>query len=166
MKRRFALTLTTGLFAMCALGALTSAGCVAAGPREAVTKFLVSPKASGSFWGWSEITVPQDANSVGVTTLQFVRLEVDEDEADDLTFLQSLLAEAVTDAERVPVAKKEAMPEGETIVPLDILYDGDLRPLFPDGRTIRIEWTGSVDPSVQIPEIGVWISVRVRVNIH
>ena len=151
---------------LAALALLTSCSFVA-GQHDATTKFLVSPQANGTFWGWSEITISQDADSVDGATLQFARLELPEDStAEDLTFMQGVLAEVVTPDERVAVAKKDQFPEGEPYVPLDLLYDGDLRGFFTDGHTVRIEWTGSRNPAVPIPEEGYWVTVRVRVNVE
>lgn len=150
------------------LAALPLTGCaLVSGSHDATTEFLVDPKFDGTFWGWSEITISQDANSVSGAKLQFARLDLPEDSpADDLTFLQNVLAEVVTPDQRVPVAKKEQFPEGEPYVPLELLYDGDLRGFFPDGHTIRIEWTGSRNPAVEIPEGGLWVNVRIRVNVE
>lgn len=150
------------------LAALSSTGCaLISGQHDASTEFLVSPQASGTFWGWSEITISQDASSVKGATLQFARLQVPEDsDAEDLTFLQNVLAEVVTPDQRVAVAKKDTFPEGEPFVPLELLYDGDLRGFFPDGHTIRIEWTGARNPSVEIPPEGYWVDVRLRVNVE
>lgn len=159
--RRFFLVATT-------IAALPLMGCnVIAGEHDATTEFLVDPRLDGTFFGWSEITISQDASSVKGATLEFARLELPEDSpADDLTFLQNILGEVVTPDERQPMAKKDVMPEGESIVALDKLYDGDLRRFFPDKHTIRMEWTGSRNPAVEIPEGGLWINVRVRVNVQ
>ncbi|MBK8253463.1 MAG: hypothetical protein IPK82_12450 [Polyangiaceae bacterium] len=153
-----------------AVGALslTVTGCsFLAGEHDATTTFLVSPQANGSYWGWSEITIPQDADSVDGATLQFARLELPEDsKAPDLTFLQNILAEVVVPDQRVSVAKKDQFPPEEVVVPLDLLYEGDLREFFPDGRTIRIEWTGQRNPAVEIPPEGYWVDVRVRIKVE
>ncbi|MEZ4296873.1 MAG: hypothetical protein R3B70_18045 [Polyangiaceae bacterium] len=156
------------VLATVALAAPWLAGCnYITGQHDASTDFLVSPKADGTYWGWSEITISQDASSVKGATLQFARLELPEDSnAEDLTFLQNILAEVVIPEERVPVAKKEQFPDGEAIVPLDLLYDGDLKGFFPDGHTIRIEWTGQRNPAVEIPPDGYWVNARIRVNVE
>ena len=150
------------------LAGLSLTSCsVVAGEHDAETKFLVDPNFDGSYWGWSEITISQDAQSVDGATLQFARLELPEDSpAEDLTFLQNVFAEVVTDTQRVAVAKKDTFPDGEAFVPLDLLYEGDLREFFPDGHTIRIEWTGQRNPAVEIPPDGYWVTVRIRVNVE
>jgi hypothetical protein len=168
MLDRFGARAPRAVLAAMMLAALPLTGCsFISGQHDAMTEFLVSPQATGAFWGWSEITISQDASSVKGATLQFARLDLPEDSpADDLTFLQNILAEVVTPDQRQPVAKKDQFPEGEPYVPLDLLYDGDLRAFFPDGHTIRIEWTGSMNPAVQIPPEGVWVNVRIRVNVE
>jgi len=151
-----------------ALAAMSVTGCsVVSGQHDATTELIVDPQFDGTFFGWSEITIQQDASSVKGATLQFARLELPEDSpAEDLTFVQNILAEVVTPTERQPMAKKDEMPEGESIVGLDLLYNGDLKRFFPDGHTIRMEWTGQRNPNVAIPDEGFWVDVRVRVNVE
>ncbi len=143
-------------------------GCsVVSGDHDATTEFLVNPHADGTYKGWSEITISQDASSVKGATLVFARLELPDDSpAEDLTFMQNVFGELVTDTERTPVAQKDTMPKGEGTVVLDLLYDGDLRRFFPDGHTVRMEWQGTRNPAVTIPEGGLWVTVRVRVNVE
>lgn len=174
MLTRLSARARRAVLAATAIAALSLSGCnLVSGPHDAETTFLVAPGASGKFFGWSEITISQDATQVKGASLQFARLELPEDSpADDLTFLQNILAELVIvdDAgnrlESTPAAKKDQMPEGEGSVLLDRIYDGDLRHWFADGHTIRIEWTGEKNPSVQIPEGGLWVDVRVRVLVE
>lgn len=162
------------LFAATALAALSNTGCnFIAGEHDATTYFLVDPKASGTFFGWSEITISQDARDVEGASLQFARLDLPEDSpADDLTFMKNILAEVVIlgdDGARLeaePVAKKDEMPKGEPTALLDLIFDGDLRHFFPDGHTIRIEWTGERNPEVVIPEGGLQVMVRIRVSVE
>lgn len=155
------------MIAAVALLCLPATSCsVIAGQYDATTEFLVNPHADGTYYGWSEITISQDASSVKGATLQFARLELPDDSpSDDLTFMQDVYGELVTDTERVPVAEKKTMPEGEGTVILDLLYHGDLKRFFPDGHTVRMEWKGSRNPAVAIPDGGLWVTVRVRVNV-
>jgi hypothetical protein len=139
---------------------------VVSGSHDATTEFLVDPKADGTYYGWSEITIQEDARSVKGATLQFARLELPDDSpVTDLTFMQNVKGDLVTPDQRTPVAEKDQMPKDEATVLLDLLYDGDLRQFFPDGHTIRIEWNGSRNPAVTIPPGGLWVNVRVRVNV-
>jgi hypothetical protein len=48
---------------------------------------------------------------------------------------------------RTTVGTQSSFPAGEEAVLLNQVYSGDLHPLFKDERTIRIEWTGSVNPA-------------------
>jgi hypothetical protein len=168
MLDRFSSRACRAVLAATMLAALPLSSCaVISGQYDAETEFLVDPNLNGSFWGWSEITIQQDAKSVKGATLQFARLEVPEESAaEDLTFLQNIVAEVVTPDTRVPVAKKDQFPAGEAYVPLDLTYEGDLREFFPDGHTIRIEWTGQRNPNVEIPQGGYWVTVRLRVNVE
>src|SRR5262245_39338611 len=120
--------------------ALALAGCGSvAGDQEAEAKFKVAPRGDGSFFGWTEITLSDDANSVDGATIGFVRLEA-QPPAKDVTFLQSVNGEAVTSKERTLLVTKNGMPADEVFALMDIVYKGDLRPFFEDGRMIRIEW--------------------------
>lgn len=154
--------------ALAALFVVPGMGCASVvGNQSAETKFLIVPKSDSSFWGWSEITVEQDANSVERATLRAVTIEeMEPATTTDLTFLQNIVGESVTTTERTKVVEKAKMPEGERLVPLTIVYKDDLRSFFEDGHTIRIEWTGQINPAVTVPPEGVWIKVRVVVEIE
>lgn len=157
------------LAAALALAALPcTTGCAAvSSEQDADAKFLVAPMGNGSFFGWSEITIDQDPNSVDKATLQAVTVEVmDPPEVTDMTFIQSLLGEVVKDTTRTKGAEKTAMPKGERVVPLDILYKDDLRSLFKD-HTIRLEWTGSTNPSFTgWPAGGIWVRAHMIVHVE
>jgi hypothetical protein len=143
-------------------------GCASiAGEQSAETKFLVAPHGDGSFWGWSEITIEQDANSVDGAKLNAVTVEpMDEAVASDMTFVQSVLGEAVTSTARTKVVEQPSMPPGERLVSMGIVHEGDLRGFFEDGHTIRVEWSGQTNPSYPWPAEGIWIRVRVFVQIE
>lgn len=157
------------LFLCGALLSLSSGGCASVvSEQEADAKFLVAPGADGTFFGWSEITIQEDANSVDGASLRAVTVEVlDPPSVTDMTFLSGVLGEVVTSKERVKGVQKDPMPEGERVVPLDILYGGDLRSFFEDGHTIRIEWSGSTNPSFTAwPKDGIWIRAHIIVSIE
>jgi hypothetical protein len=152
-----------------ALASLTSTGCASvAGDQDADTKFLIKPKADATFFGWSEITIDQDVNAVEKATLTAVTVEVmDPPSITDLGFLKNVLGETVTSTTRTKVVEKTSMPEGERVVPLDLLYDGDLRGFFEDGHTVRIEWTGATSSTFTAwPADGIWIRVHIIVHIE
>ena len=144
-----------------------------AGEHDAKTWFVVDPRADGTFFGWSQITIQQDAREVEGAELMFARLELPEDsQAEDLSFIRNVLAEVVILDENekrkkwASVAEKDEFPEGQPSVPLDLVFDGDLREYFPDGHTIRIEWSGQRNPNVKIPEGGAKVMVHIRVRVE
>ena len=137
------------------------------GSYDASTKFLVNPGASGTYNGWSEITITQDASSVSGAIVEWARLDLPEDSpAEDLTFIKDVYGELVVGDTRTPVAEQDTMPKGEPNVLLDLLYEGDIRQFFSDGHTVRIEWKGTRNPDVAIPAGGLWVEVRVRVKVN
>jgi len=127
--------------------------------------FTVTPKVNGSFFWWNEITLDSDVNSYGAVSLGFVRLDV-QSPAKDLTFIKDILGEAVTSTGRTSLVQKKSMPKDEPNVVLDVLYDGDVRPFFEDGKKVRIEWTGDVDPNfLAWPPGGIDVAVKVRLKL-
>jgi hypothetical protein len=157
---------------LCASQALGTSACAAvSGEHEAETKFLVKPSSQATFSGWSEITISQDPASVDGAELMYIRLEARDSDIRDLTFIKGVTAEATVDGVSTTVARKAPMPPGERIVPLDRVYDGDIRKFFyadpeGDGYTVHIDWSGSVDPTKPIPAEGVWMKVKVAVRIE
>jgi hypothetical protein len=144
-------------------------GCASiAGEQSAETKFLVKPKADATFFGWSEITVEQEASSVNRATLVAVTVEATEPaEIKDMGFIDNVTGEAVTSTERTVLVQKTSMPPGERVVPLDLVYQDDLRGFFEDGHTIRIEWNGRTSASFTAwPPDGIWIRVNVVVELE
>ncbi len=151
------------------LMAAPTIGCASAiDEAMAETKFLAKPKADASFWGWSEITTDQDVNSVEKVTLRAVTIEpMDAPGVPDMTFLQNLKAEAVAGEKRETIVDQNGMPPGERLVKLKLVYNDDLRTFFQDGKKIRAEWTGMTHPAFTAwPAEGIWIRVRVYVNIE
>jgi hypothetical protein len=152
-----------------ALLALASSGCAAiAGEQSAETRFLVAPKGDGTFFGWSEITISEDANSVSRATLRAVTVEpMDPEAASDMTFINSVRGESVTSKERTLVVEQTSMPPGERLVSMKVVYNDDLRGFFEDGHTIRVEWSGQTNTAYPSwPAEGIWIKVRVFVEIE
>jgi hypothetical protein len=148
--------------------ALASMGCASlVGEQTAETKFLVKPKSDTTFWGWSEITIEEDASSVNRATLKAVTVEpMEGSAATDMSFLQTVAGEAVTSKERKKLVEEAKVPADERLVALDVLYKDDLRPFFEDGHTVRVEWLGQTNPAYAWPEEGVWIKVRIVVEIE
>ncbi len=124
--------------------------------------FTVSPKIDGTFFWWNEITLDNDVSSYGNVHLGFVRLDV-MPPGEDLTFLSSVVGEAVTSKERTTIVSQSPMPKGEPNVILNLTYDGDIRPFFEDGRTVRLEWTGQTNPQfLAWPPGGLKVAVKAR----
>lgn len=160
---RSGLALAGGLFA------LVSSGCAALiGEQTAETKFLVKPAGDATFWGWSEITIEEDANSVNKATLRAVTIEpMDNPDVADMTFLQNIVGEAVTSKERTKLIDQPSLPPGERLVSVKVVYNDDLRPFFEDGHTIRVEYAGQTNPAFTAwPAEGIWVRVRVHVVIE
>lgn len=124
--------------------------------------FTISPKVDGTFFWWNEITLDGDVNSYGSARLGFVRLDV-LPPAEDLTFLSSVVGEAVTSTDRTTVVSQSPMPPGEPNVILDLKYTGDVRPFFEDGKKVRLEWTGKTNPKfLAWPPGGIKVAVKAR----
>ena len=144
-------------------------GCASlVGEQEAEARFVVGPKSDGSFFGWTEITISESTDDASRATLTAVRADLeDPSQADDLTFILSVLGEAVTPDGRTVIVNQPRMPKGERPVGLDVVYKGDLRPFFPDGHTIRIEWTGQTNPAFTAwPAGGIGVKVVAKVDIE
>jgi hypothetical protein len=166
-------TLATALsgaaLALTLLASLALTGCASiAGEQSAETTFPVIPRGDGSFEGWNEITIEQDVNSVNKATLNAVTVEPrDEGGASDMTFIKSVIGEAVTSTTRTKLVEQTSMPPGERLISMDVAYTDDLREFFEDGHTIRVEWKGQTNLAYPSwPEEGIWVTVRVFVQIE
>lgn len=124
--------------------------------------FTVTPDVNGTFFWWNEVTLDGDVNSYGAARLGFVRVSV-APPAEDLTFLDEILGEAVTSTGRTPLVSKSDIPVKEPDVILDVLHEGDVRPFFEDGKKVRVEWTGRTNPNfLAWPPGGIDVAVKVR----
>jgi hypothetical protein len=151
--------------------ALAGTGCAGSvsGEHDTTFHFLVAPQSDGSFWGWTEITVGGDINSVGVANLWAVRLSVEMPPEADLSFLSTLKGEAVTPNARTTVVTSDASTfvPGTQSTSLNVVYLGDLHPLFKDSTTIRIEWSGATNPAFTTwPSGGIWMQGDVIINVQ
>jgi hypothetical protein len=144
-------------------------GCAAvAGDQEIETKFRVKPRGDGTFFGWTEISIDDDPNSVDGATLGFVTLRAQDPPNADCSFLASLTGEAVTPEKRTQLVSQTEFPEREPEVALKVDYKDDLRGFFTtdEKHTIRIEWNGSTNPSfTNWPENGFEMKVVVSIKI-
>lgn len=146
-------------------GVVASTGCAALAGEETIEAFVtVYNGGNGSFWGWTEYSLDEPADPDQGATLERVLLRAPEG-VTDLRFITSLLAEVVTPESRTPVAQATSFPENDTMAPLEVLFDGDLRPLFPDGQNIRIEWSGTIDTTYQFPPDGIRVDALIVIEI-
>jgi hypothetical protein len=157
-----------GVVLTAALCASTS-GCLAVfgGLQNTTINVQYVPNSTGVFSGWTEITVGGDINSVNSATLVSVTLDASTPVGTpDLSFIGSLKGEAVTATARTTVVTLDSFPKGEQSVAMNVVYDGDLHPLFKDSQTIRIEWTGTSNPAFTAwPPGGVGFGVQGNVQI-
>lgn len=172
-SRRAWLVRSLALGAVAALG-LSSMSCLAlaAGVHDTEISFLVGPSGNNTFFGWTEITIDGDANEANSAVLQAVTLDVEKPEGTpDLSFLQSIVGEIVLDDKREVAVVGDSFPRGEQAVVMKVKFDGDLRPFFKSGTTLRVEWNGKTNPAfTKWPappnEPGFWVRGRIKVDIE
>jgi hypothetical protein len=149
--------------------ALPAAACASlVGVQDAEITFPVPRHLNGSFSGWTEITVDPGPASINKATLLAVTLDVERPAGTpDLSFLQSIVGEAVLDTQRTVLVTGDNFPSGEQAMPLQVKFQGDLLPFFKDGRIIRIEWTGRTNPSfTNWPADGFTVRGRIKVDVE
>lgn len=158
--------LSLGCAAVAAL-ALSNTGCLAVFGGIHDTSVTVDfPGPDTSFWAWNEITVSQDINSVNSASLIGVSLTVKAPEGMDFSFLGSLKGETVTPAGRTLVASLDSVPPGLTEVVMRVDYRGDLKPLFKDDHTVRIEWTGGTNPAFTNWSTPITVEAKVTIDVE
>lgn len=149
---------------------LGSFGCadLVAGKHEQEARFTVGPAGDKSYAGWSEITISEDVNQAGRSTVFAATMELeDPTSATDMTFIQDILGEAVVGDERTLMVTKSPVPANTMPVPFDIVHKEDIRPFFRDGHTIRIEWEGQTNPNYTAwPQDGIGVKVKIGVEIE
>ena len=170
VSRRKLLSVVPAVAPLAALGlAAGSSGCAAGvGEEDVDAYFKLKPDSEGNFFGWSEITISgADPAEDDAEILQALLEAVDG--TTDLTFIQSIVAEAVTPEARTPLAEGGDFPGGESIVPLDLVHRGGIAQFFTDAgdgdSKIRIEWTGKADPTLTYPADGYRVNVRIKVEV-
>ncbi len=155
------LLLPSGLLLPAGLG-----GCAALAGEETIDAFFNVRGSDSDFAGWTEYNFDEAPDADQAATLERVMLNAPAG-VPDLTFITSLLAEAVQpDGTRTKLAIAGTFPKNDTIAPLDVVFDGNLRPLlYPDGRKLRIEWHGTFDTSYPLPEGGVRVEAQIVIEI-
>lgn len=162
LRRRQVLSLLPTI-ALPGAGILT--GCRALAGEETIEAHVVVKRNdSGNFAGWSEYKLGSPAAEDEGAILKRVLLRAP-DGIPDLTFITSLLGEAVTPTERTPIVSGEGFPQNDTMAALEVLYEDDLRPFFPDGQKIRIEWSGTIDLAYPFPAEGIKVEALITVEV-
>jgi hypothetical protein len=128
--------------------------------------FYVGKGSDDDFGGWTEKNLDEAPDPDQEAILKRVLLRAP-DGVKDLTFIKSLFVEVVQpDKTRTPMAQATSFPANDTMAPLDILYEDNLRPLlYPDGRKIRFEWSGTFDTSYPYPDGGLRVDALITIEI-
>jgi hypothetical protein len=162
--------LDTALFlATAALGVSASSCSIFYGEHDVTVHFLAKPGGSGSFSGWSEINIDQDVSAVDSATLLAVTLSVEKPASvTDLTFMSSLKGSVKgADGQPVLIVSLDKFPRGEAAVSMNVLYSGNLKPLFKDPHTIRINWEGAANPAyTNWPPDGIWVNSSIKIDVE
>ena len=144
-------------------------GCKALLGEETIDAFMiVGQGGTSSFYGFTEYELDEAAGPDDAAELRRVLLRAPQG-FDDLRFLTSLFGEVVMPTgERTALVSGEAedFPENDNMAPLEVLFEGNLRPFFTDGKKIRIEWTGSVDTvNYTFPPEGARVNALVTIEV-
>lgn len=169
LRRRISRAVLPLSLALVTAFALSTSGCLAliSGIQNTTLTFPLDQKPNGTFWAWNEIEIDQDISSIESATLVSVTLKVTLPAGQSFGFLRSLKGEVVGAAgERTLMATLDNINPSEQAIVLDIQYSGDLRPLMRDGKTIRIEWTGTTNTAFAWPQGGFTIEANVQINIE
>lgn len=139
-------------------------GCAALlGEEDIDAWFLLMPRSDGSFFGWTEFTLSSTPGPDDEALLKRVVLRAPAS-AGDLRFLRQVTGEAVKREERTVLVTGSDFPAQDTLAPLDVVHEGGLSGFF-EGDTLRIEWSGLVDPSFPIPAEGIRIDATVTIEV-
>lgn len=125
--------------------------------------YAVQNAPGGAFSFETDTVVDQDVSSHH-GYLTSVTLDVVSPSGATLAFISHAEASAVVGGVATQLVTLVNPPRVST-VPLVIVYHGDLLPFFPDGHTIRVLWTGRVDPAFgPLPPGG--ITLRCHIGIR
>ncbi len=136
-----------------ALAPLSGCALVAQGDHDLETLFVLKKFPEGRISGYTELTIDQAPGPDDQAILKRVVLYAP-DGTKDLTFIQSLLGQStpVTGAS-AQLVRGGGFPKDDTIGQLKVLYKENLRPFFKD-RSIKVDWSGQVDPTFPFPPKG------------
>ncbi|HVY45286.1 MAG TPA: hypothetical protein VHB21_05375 [Minicystis sp.] len=141
------------------------AGCASIlGDQTAEVDFNVEPRADGTYFYWNDITV--GGGGVDAARLLAVTLDTLSPEGTpDLTYMENLTGVGVAPSgERTPFCSVSSFPRGEEAVVADVLFHDNIVPFFDSSDTLRIEWSGAVNPSVIFPDGGFEVRARLKVS--
>jgi hypothetical protein len=146
--------------------AASLAGCATLiGEQTLEGYFYVGKDGSTKFFGWTEVNLGQEAGPDDAAAIRYASLQAPEG-TKDLTFLTTITCEAVVPTgERTLLMKGQNFPKNDTIGPLEIVYTDNLRPFFPDGKKIRVEWKGTVDGTFPYPAGGLRVDAYVTIEL-
>ena len=152
--------------------ALFAGGC-ASGEHDTSFDFKVDPFTGlTAFTGWTDITLGENVSSFGKAVLYGVNIQVEKPvNVTDLSFLSTLTG-AATDPSggaATTLVTLDSFPPGATNEDMQVVYFGDLRPLFDSTNTIRINWTGDVNPSFKgwpSDGSGIWVLGDVSIDVE
>jgi hypothetical protein len=145
--------------------ASATVGCKALLGEETIEAFIdVFHSASGKVNGYTEYELGVEAGPDDGALLKRVLLRAP-DGLPNLRFIQSIYGEAVIPSARTPLVEGGDFPADDTMAALDVLYEDDLRPFFPDGKKIRIEWTGTIDVTYAFPPEGLRVTALIVVEV-
>ena len=157
-------------FAAAAALAVSTSGCLAVfgGMQSTDITFPLDRKPGGNtFFAWNEITIDQDVSSITTAKLIGVTLAIEAPEGSDFSFLSAITGETVSPTGRTTLVHLDSIPAGESNVAMRIVFLGDLKPLFKDAHTVRIEWTGSTNPAFAAwPAGGYTIKATVQIDVQ
>ena len=140
-------------------------GCKALLGEETIEAFIdVFHSSSGNFSGFTEYELGSEAGPDDGAILKRVLLRAP-DGTPNLRFITSLFGEAVTPTERTPLVEGGDFPEDDNMAALDVLYDDNLRPFFPDGKKIRVEWSGTLDVNYPFPPEGLRVDALIVIEV-
>ena len=150
--------------------ALSTTGCLAlvAGENDTTVNLNVAHGDGQQFFNWNEITLSQSINDVNSATMIGVDMHVVTPVGADLTFLSPpIIGEAVNGSRRTQVVSLSEIKPGETTAAMKVDYYDDLKDLFRDEHTIRIEWSGRLNPAfTNWPADGIDCKATVKIDIE
>lgn len=143
------------------------AGCaiVKQGDHDLKAFFIVPKTTNGVMSGYTEMHLSEEADPEDEAVLKRVILYAPEG-VKDLTFIQSLIGHSTSeDGVEQTIVQGSNFPRNDTIGQLEVVYDGNLRPFFKDGKAFRVVWQGQIDPTFPIPQGGLRVDALVTVEV-